>query len=735
MNRVQKAFARVLLGDKTEDQAITKGSEVDFDRAFSQFAKLLPFTEYKDKREQVAAYADWQYTAIRAIVEELVTVDLLLYVNRSKVRSTTMQNKLLYHPHKAAEYARRKTADGKPELEQLDDHILFDALEQPNAVMDQTDLLDALFTYWLITGQSFLYKVREGLGDTVTGFLPLYPWNVFIVPDSQKVIKGFVYRNNGRDVPIPVEDMIYLRSFDPQNIAGGKGTIEASARAIDTETNQADWNRRLFKNGAMPDAVLETDKTLDEETFERLTEEWQDTFGGTHNSHKTAILEEGLKLKPVTSTAREMEFLKGREFNRDMILAMFRVSPSMLGMSKDFNRANFEAAEYAFTKKVIVPKLQKFVSVLTRQLAVEYDEKLIVGFTDPVPADKEFRLKEDDTLHNKAYTTNEIRAKRGLDPLDGGDVLYRPINEVPLGFSLSDELDERDEKLLSEIKDMASSLDKKVREVADSKKSAPIEYLDEEVVGESRAVFARKMSVIYTKQFQVLSRRYFDRQRREVKRNLRNNFKKTFTKGLDDLLFDKDAYNKRMIAAFSPIYKDLIETFGNQAMLLVSATQTFDADDPSVIRWMEQRATKVVSEINDETEKQLRATLAAGIRAGESLQELEARVQKVMGIASSTRAERIGRTESIRAATFGDIEAWEQTGFVTEKQWYTALDERVCAHCGPLHGKTVGLSKNFYNKGTELNNDGQKLKLDFEDITGAPLHANCRCTLIPKIRS
>jgi SPP1 gp7 family putative phage head morphogenesis protein len=185
---------------------------------------------------------------------------------------------------------------------------------------------------------------------------------------------------------------------------------------------------------------------------------------------------------------------------------------------------------------------------------------------------------------------------------------------------------------------------------------------------------------------------------------------------------------------FEPIYTDHIREAGQHAMLLVSATG-FDYEDPAILSFLQRRPQKISKFVNRETDKQLRAELAEGIAAGESIEELGARIEKVYAAAAGYRSERIARTETIRANNFASIEAWKQSGVVEAKEWFTAKDDRLCQYCRPMDGKTVSLKGTYFKLGEEFEGDeGDTLKFDFESIQGPPLHPNCRCTLLPVLK-
>lgn len=205
-----------------------------------------------------------------------------------------------------------------------------------------------------------------------------------------------------------------------------------------------------------------------------------------------------------------------------------------------------------------------------------------------------------------------------------------------------------------------------------------------------------------------------------------------------------DDYAEELSKALKPLYFNIITSTGYSAITELryngADVPNFDPYKKNIQDWFNTKAEKVGGDVNAETEKQLRATLQQGIAANETNNELRARVEDVFGYASTRRADNIARTESARAQTYADVAAWQQSGVVVEKRWYTARDERVCPYCSYMDGTVVGVSKNFFNKGDSLEVDyttaGGKdttgtLNFGYDSIKGAPLHSSCRCVLIP----
>lgn len=168
-----------------------------------------------------------------------------------------------------------------------------------------------------------------------------------------------------------------------------------------------------------------------------------------------------------------------------------------------------------------------------------------------------------------------------------------------------------------------------------------------------------------------------------------------------------------------------------EALLLIGL-DGFNLADPAITEFVTNRTRLLGDSVNKETDKQLRAELAEGINAGESVPELMARIERVYGAAAGYRAERIARTETIRAESYASQAAWQQSGLVEKKEWYTAKDERVCEYCGPMNGRVVTLDALYFEDGdTYTGASGGTLKVSYGDVDGPPLHVSCRCTLLP----
>ena len=76
----------------------------------------------------------------------------------------------------------------------------------------------------------------------------------------------------------------------------GYSPIAMAKNAVGLAMAAEEYGAKFFANGAAPSGVLEHPGTIKDP--ERIRQSWHSIFGGSANSNKIAVLEEGLKYTP-----------------------------------------------------------------------------------------------------------------------------------------------------------------------------------------------------------------------------------------------------------------------------------------------------------------------------------------------------------------------------------------------------------------------------------------------------
>jgi HK97 family phage portal protein len=194
--------------------------------------------------------------------------------------------------------------------------------------------------------------------------------------------------------------------------------------AIATE----EYGSKFFANGAAPSGVLEHPGTIKDPS--RVRESWQQTFGGSANSNKIAVLEEGMKYTPISISPEQAQFLETRKFQINEIARIFRVPPHMVGDLEKSSFSNIEQQSLEFVKYTLDPWVVRWEQSIQRTLLAPDEKK-----TYFVKFNVEGLLRGDYASRMNGYATarqngwmsaNDIRELENLDriPTEGGGDLY-----------------------------------------------------------------------------------------------------------------------------------------------------------------------------------------------------------------------------------------------------------------------------------------------------------------------
>lgn len=709
--------------------------------------------------ELLDRYFGWVYACIKAIADDVSSLDLKLM---------------------------RVLPNG--ELEEVDEHEVLTLLRHVNGNMTFANLVALYVIHKKLTGEAYWYLYKKG--TQIQQIQPVQP--SYVIPQTGDyrttgMIKGYEVNmpTLGRQF-VEAADMIQFKEPHPTSMVRGFGVLEASIRAANMEVNAEDWNNAFFKNAASTGAVLIFNGKLGEDTKKRLVASLEAQYQGLKKAHKTFIIDQGGDYKEAGRTQREMEFVAMQAWVRDKILAMFRVSKAILGITEDVNRANAEASEFIYSKRVLKPEFGSLCDTLTEFLLPQYEgtEDLFFDFEDPVPQDKVALVEQIKALTPTVITVNEARAMLDQDPVgEEGDILYvssllgklgaeqeQPSEPGVPGEPAEDPEDEPVESdvILQKIK-VAPFKKKQTpyqrKQVSRIKNDPKFKHYSEiKLKAESAALLAVKAlkekndpagedkMEVFWKTMSDDSKTYVNEIRGTLRKIFQNDVIQIKKKiSVTKAVFEKAVTQERLTDVIeylteSKYLKRLIEDEVTETLYRANKAQGRRAansltDRPYIFTGViKQKLTnfvkKMSTSVQDTRSDRIIGVLKDGIQKGLSIDKLVKNIQDVYDDIEKFKARQIATTEVFRSFNYANIQAWEQSEIISAKQWFTAADERTCEFCGPMHGKVTELSNDFFEKGYELTGfAGGVLNLDYEDVGSPPLHPQCRCTVAPIIGS
>ena len=215
------------------------------------------------------------------------------------------------------------------------DHPLYRLLhDEPNPEMSSFVFRETLMTHLLLWGNAYAQVIRNGKNEVVALY-PLMPNKMSVDRDENGHLYYTYYR--GPDEAIKNKEFaVTLQPSDVLHIPGlgfdglvGYSPIAMAKNAIGMAIACEEYGAKFFANGATPGGVLEHPSTIKDP--QRVRESWQAAFGGSSNSNKVAVLEEGMKYTPISISPEQAQFLETRKFQINEIARIFRIPPHRVG--------------------------------------------------------------------------------------------------------------------------------------------------------------------------------------------------------------------------------------------------------------------------------------------------------------------------------------------------------------------------------------------------------------------
>ncbi len=248
------------------------------------------------------------------------------------------------------------------------------------------------------------------------------------VASASDFIRGWLYGDGLDETPLRLDQVLFTKRPNPLNPYRGIGPVGTLLMDIAGEAAATEFNTNYFVNGADPGGMIRTERTLSDAEFDQLMERWNQQHRGVGNAHRVAVLENAEWIDRKWS-ARDMQFEQLRRFSRDQIRGAWGFPKPLLGDSEDVNRANADAADASFSKRLLRARAMRIRGTLNQDFLPLFGaaaaERFEFDFIDPVPPDQaeqrlELRNKTDIAVNlvNAGFEAAPVLEYLGLPPWD-----------------------------------------------------------------------------------------------------------------------------------------------------------------------------------------------------------------------------------------------------------------------------------------------------------------------------
>ena len=206
--------------------------------------------------------------------------------------------------------------------------------------------------------------------------------------------------------------------------------LEAQRNTIGMSIAMDRFLAQFYGEGATPSSVLETDQAMSKDAAEVLRDTWEDAH---YKRRRPAVLTNGLKWKPVTTSAADMQMLEHREAIVRDIARTYRVPLHLIngtgGDSQTYQ--NIESAGINFVRYTLLPYMRRLEDVLSEMLPM--GERVRFNADEFQRADLSTRVRaQQSMIMSGTLTPNEARAMENREPYDGGDQFVLGVAGAPM---------------------------------------------------------------------------------------------------------------------------------------------------------------------------------------------------------------------------------------------------------------------------------------------------------------
>jgi HK97 family phage portal protein len=329
---------------------------------------------------------------------------------------------------------------GDDDRRRMSDHPMALMLKQPNPWTTKYRFIQALVCDFAIYDRAYWLKTR--ITSESNGLVRIPPQIVTPEGDNWLTPNGFKVDGTSGTRIYKADEVIYFRGYGLDKDIG-ISPLEALRRTLREEYAAGEMREQVMRNGARMSGYLERPKDAPEwsdTARDRFKRNWQAQYSGAGpGAGGTPILEDGMQFKPVSQTARDLQYIESRKLTREEVAAAYFVPPPMIGILDHATFSNITVQQRMLYTETLGPWLSMIQEEIELQLLKDFEpepRRFYVEFNLREKLSGAFEERADaiaKAVGGPTMTINEARALDNRPPIDGGDELIRPLNVTQNG--------------------------------------------------------------------------------------------------------------------------------------------------------------------------------------------------------------------------------------------------------------------------------------------------------------
>ncbi|NDO73065.1 phage portal protein [Shewanella sp. SE1] len=226
------------------------------------------------------------------------------------------------------------------------------------------------------------------------------------------------------------DQVIHIKNHGESSFRG-RSMLEVLRDQLGIALAASDNAAQVYRNMSLPGGFLTSDKTLSEQTYNRLKNQFAERYGND-KKWSIGILEDGFKYEQFQIDLEKTQLTQSREFSIAEICRAFGVPTELISHQSKQTPQDLESVNRLFYQNC----LSKWVNEFEQAIKLHLRPRSTFKFNPSslLSADKKATAEiAKQNFEICAITINEVRQAQGLPPVQGGDVFAIDTNNITLG--------------------------------------------------------------------------------------------------------------------------------------------------------------------------------------------------------------------------------------------------------------------------------------------------------------
>lgn len=319
-------------------------------------------------------------------------------------------------------------------------------LWRPNTDQTSFEFIRALAIEYFVFGSVFVWVFPDA--DSENGYqLRIIPTEWLQDIGSEKTtyapeVIRVCTSNGGKAFDIPKSEFVQFRTYSAGSPGGYLSPISALRQNLTEQVEAGRFRRQLWKSSGRLNAQIIRPKDVEpwnEEQRKNFATMFREAWGsGGSKAGSIPVLEDGMEIKPFSTSFRESEWSQSVILTREAVAAAYGVNPSLIWHSNTQTYASARDNARALYADCLGPVLQMFQqrinAFLLPKLGADPNTYVEFDLTEKLKGSFEERAAIMQASVGAPWITrNEARSDMNLPPVEGGDELITPLNVITGG--------------------------------------------------------------------------------------------------------------------------------------------------------------------------------------------------------------------------------------------------------------------------------------------------------------